>query len=145
MCGFAEAGLVLSAIGTVAQISQTNKAAKEEAAEYKRQAENKIIENTIAKDDHKRRVSALQDEALAVFGASGFAPEGGGTTHVSKISGELGRDLYTADFNTNNAVQSLSASIKNVGTSAAAKNTASLFSFAEKGIKAGEVISTRKK
>lgn len=137
MCGFVEAGIAVMALGTLMGIQQTNSLAKAEAAEVKRQGENAIVANELAKDDQRRQVASLQEEALAIYGANGVTARGTPSDHLSNLSNELGRTTFGMDFNSRNQTAALNASITNIGASAKAKNTSSLFSFASKALMAG--------
>ena len=129
MCGFIEAGLALATVGTFFQISQNTALAEQQGAEFKRQAENTIVENELRASDRRRQIAALEEEALSIYGANGITSRGTPTDHVSDIALNLGRELFNDDFNAQNRVGALSASASNAALSASNRNAGSLFNL----------------
>lgn len=146
MCGYAAAAAAaLMVVQTAFSMSANNQEAEQDMSEYKRQAENEIVANELAKSDERRRVNALQEEALSVYGANGLTGRGTTSDHVSNISGELERTAFNMDYQTENTVNSLQSSIRNTRTSAKNRNMASLFELGGKGLSmAGSLGSTPK-
>lgn len=140
MCTFAIAGLALSALGTIAQISQNNSAAKEAGRERVREAENQIVASELRADDQRRRTAALTEEALAIFGQNGLTLEGTPTDFAASQAGEFARERFTENVNIANLIDTTNRSSANFGRQARNQNISSLLNFGSDAFSAVQVI-----
>lgn len=104
MCGFAAAGLALTAISTVAQISQGQQQAKQQKKYYEQNAQNEQAAYALRSEDRARKFASMQASANARYGAAGVAADGTPGDVLESNAAAYARDQFMDQFNTQNRV-----------------------------------------
>jgi hypothetical protein len=122
-------GWGLAALGTLGSMAATNQYANAQKDQIDQLKQNETVGLSLRTQDRQRKLKQMVGQQAALYGASGVILDGTPGDVLASTTGEVQREQFNDNYNSEAKQRSWDLSRKAVGENASLKNTASLFNF----------------